>query len=148
MRNVAKEVQVRHKEYEGWIREQGAKFDKIRLKQFSPDYRGVMCSRKIRRGEAILFIPKHSMITVSMAQASPIGLQIQASGSSLIYPNNSHLAVFVLAEVAKGAQSKWRPFLEELPKSVDNFPLFFNPHELQLLTGSPFLGAVLCRSTC
>ena len=53
--------------------EQGANFDKLKVRYYAPDYRGVHAARDIKKGETILYVPKHEIITLEMAFASPIG---------------------------------------------------------------------------
>lgn len=42
-----------------WLASGGSKFDKLKIRFYSPDYRGVHASRDIKKGEIILFVPKH-----------------------------------------------------------------------------------------
>ena len=56
-----------------WMLEQGANFDKLKVRYYAPDYRGVHAARDIKKGETILYVPKHEIITLEMAFASPIG---------------------------------------------------------------------------
>ncbi len=37
-------------------------------------------------------------------------------------------------------ESTWKPYLNLLPKNLDNFPIFYTKEELNWLEGSPFLG--------
>ena len=53
--------------------EGGANFDKLKMRYYAPDYRGVHASRNIKKGETILYVPKHEIITLEMAMESPIG---------------------------------------------------------------------------
>lgn len=56
-----------------WMREGGALFDKLKLRYYAPDYRGVHAARNIKKGETILYVPKNEIVTLEMAQESPIG---------------------------------------------------------------------------
>ena len=56
-----------------WMVEQGANFDKLKVRYYAPDYRGVHAARDIKKSETILYVPKHEIITLEMAFASPIG---------------------------------------------------------------------------
>jgi DNA-binding LytR/AlgR family response regulator len=56
-----------------WMRQEGANFDKLKLRYYAPDYRGVHAARNIRKGETILYVPKNEIITLEMAMESPIG---------------------------------------------------------------------------
>lgn len=125
------------------MKENGAVFSKIALKFFGPSYRGIVCTSPLEKGEVILSVPKETIITLSMAKNSPVGKKLVGSGTSLIYPNNSTLATYVLQEMAN-PHTKWKYMLESMPKSVSNFPIFFTPEEKCLLAGSQFL-RTLCE---
>ena len=56
-----------------WMRQDGATFDKLKLRYYAPDYRGVHAARDIKQGETILFVPRKEIITLEMAMESPIG---------------------------------------------------------------------------
>ncbi len=131
-------------EYEKWMRQSGARLDKLRLAYFGQDFRGVVAKMRIRKGERFLFVPISSMITLKMAKAAPIGAKLAESKAKLVYPTNSCLATYVLQESTNPA-SRWKLFLAALPKRVDNFPVFFGDHELRLLQGSPFAGRLRGR---
>jgi 16S rRNA C1402 (ribose-2'-O) methylase RsmI len=124
--------------YVAWMRSLGSKFNKIALKTFATDYRGIVAINTIAKGEVIISVPKNAIITVRMGKETNIGKKVIESNTHLIYPNNSLLSVYVLLEKAN-PKTKWKYLIESLPKSVSNFPLFFNKKERALLTGSPFL---------
>ena len=42
-----------------WLRNGGSVFDKVKLRYYSENYRGVHASQDIKNGEVILFIPLH-----------------------------------------------------------------------------------------
>jgi len=56
-----------------WLKQGGAQFEKLKLRYYTEDYRGVHAARNIRRGETILYVPKDQLLTLDMAMASPIG---------------------------------------------------------------------------
>ena len=56
-----------------WMKEGGGNFDKLKLRYYAPDYRGVHAARNIKKGETILYVPKNEIITLEMAMESPIG---------------------------------------------------------------------------
>ena len=59
-----------------WMRQGGSKFDKLKVRYYGPDYRGVHSSRDIKRGEVIMCVPKKQLITLEMAMTSPIGYKM------------------------------------------------------------------------
>ena len=80
------------------MKEGGANFDKLKMRYYAPDYRGVHASRDIKKGETILYVPKDEIITLEMAQESPIGAQMFARRhrERLISPKHSFLATYIM----------------------------------------------------
>jgi histone-lysine N-methyltransferase SETD3 len=135
------EEEMLYKEYTEWIISEGAVLDKVALKYFYTDYRGLIANSHIGKEGEVLFIPEKAMITLKMARDSAIGVKLKSGDANLIYPNNSTLATFVLSEMVNPG-SVWTLFLKALPKSVSSFPIFFTEEERKLLTGSLFLKAI------
>ena len=42
-----------------WMEQGGSKFDKLKLRYYTDDYRGVHAARHIFKDETILFVPLH-----------------------------------------------------------------------------------------
>lgn len=135
---LAKEEEKLYSDYTAWMKENGSKFDKIELKHFGSDYRGIVATEDIERGEHIMYIPKPLLITLTTARQSKVGTQILAKNTPLIYPNNSLLSSYLLYEQANPSLS-WKLLVEGFPKNVSNFPIFFGESEKKLLAGSHFL---------
>ena len=123
-----------------WLREGGSTFDKLKIRFYSADYRGVHAARDIKKGEVILFVPKKQIITLEMAYASPIGAKMYEKGlrQRLISPKHSFLSTLIMQERMK-ADSYFQYYIDILPKNYSNFPIFFSEDELALLKGSAFL---------
>lgn len=138
---IDEEEETLYKNYTDWIREQGAIFDKVSLKYFYVDYRGLVANAPIQKDGDILFVPENAMITLKMAKESPIGKKLKEYEANLIYPNNSTLSTYILNELAD-PRTPWLLFLKALPKSVASFPIFFTEEERKLLIGSQFLKAI------
>ena len=81
-----------------WLSEGGSKFDKLKIRFYTADYRGVHAARDIKKGEIVLSIPKEQIITLEMAFASPIGKKMFEKGlrGRLISPKHSFLATFIM----------------------------------------------------
>ncbi len=129
---------------EKWLQNGGSKYDKLKIRFYTPIYRGVHAARDIRAGEEILLIPKEQIITLEMAFASPIGKKMMDHNlrSHLLSPKHSFLTTYILQENEKGDASPFFPFIDILPKSFENFPIFFTEEEKKYLEGSPFLTQV------
>jgi histone-lysine N-methyltransferase SETD3 len=123
-----------------WLAQGGSKFDKLKIRFYSPDYRGVHAARDIKKGEIILYVPKEQIITLEMAIGSPIGKKMFEKGlrQRLISPKHSFLATFIMQEKRKD-KTIWEPYIDILPKAYNNFPIFYDEEEKKWLEGSPFL---------
>jgi len=139
---LASEEQKLYRDYTTWMKEHGSKFDKMVLKHFGPDYRGIIAKEDIERGEQIMYIPKCLLITLTIARQSKIGTLIQAKNTSLIYPNNSLLSSYLLYEQANPSLP-WKMLISGFPRDLSNFPIFFTEAEKKLLVGSHFLSILL-----
>lgn len=85
------------------MKKDGANFDKLKLRYYGPDYRGVHAARDIKKGEQILYVPKKELITLEMAIDTPIGRKMFEKGhrQRLISPKHSFLAAFLMQEKRK-----------------------------------------------
>lgn len=120
---------------EQWLRQGSAKFPKLYMEYYGPEYRGVHCTSRIAVEEQILFVPHRHIMTSEVARASAIGARIIDTGIQL-RSKHSLIAAFLLQERAAGAASFWYPYIVNLPSNFDSMPLFFDEHMLQELQGS------------
>ena len=118
--NVDAEEKERFEKLFKWMTKDGANFDKLKMRYYGPDYRGVHAARDIKKGETILYVPKKEIITLEMAIESPIG--------ALMAAKHSFLSCFIMQEKRKPA-SYFKEFIEILPKNFTNFPIFYTVEE-------------------
>jgi len=125
------------------MKAQGSDFSKLKLRYYSEDYRGVHAAQPIKSGETILYVPLPLIITLEMAFRSPIGKLMYEMGlrQRLISPKHSFLGTYLLQEKRK-EQTPFAEYLDILPKSLRDFPIFFTEEEKALLEGSPFLSQI------
>ena len=60
-------------EFFEWIANQGAKFDKLELKKITENFRGIYATDDIKKGEEMLFVPDHLVMSMEKAKASRLG---------------------------------------------------------------------------
>jgi protein-histidine N-methyltransferase len=117
-----------------WLKDGGSQFEKLKIRYYTADYRGVHAARDIKKGETVLFVPKDQIITLEMAMESPIGKKMYEKGlrNRLISPKHSFLSTYIMQERRK-PDTIWEPYIDILPKSYSNFPIFFTDEEKQWL---------------
>lgn len=78
-----------------------------------------------------------------MAFKSPIGKLMYEKGlrQRLISPKHSFLSAYLMQERRK-QQKEFNEYLDILPKSCVDFPIFFTEEERSWLKGSPFLNQI------
>jgi len=86
-----------------WLKNDGAYYEKLKLRYYSQDYRGVHASRDIKKGETILLVPLKCLLTLDMAMLSPIGSLMAARNfrERLISPKHSFLSTLLMEEKRK-----------------------------------------------
>lgn len=121
----------------------GSDFSKLKLRYYTENYRGVHAGQPVKNGETILYVPLPLIITLEMAFKSPVGKLMYEMGlrQRLISPKHSFLGTFLLQEQLK-KETPFAEYLDILPKSLRDFPVFFTPEEKALLEGSPFLSQI------
>lgn len=90
-----------------------------------------------------MYVPLPLIITLEMAFKSPIGKLMYEKGlrQRLISPKHSFLGTYLLQERKKDPPP-FAEYLDILPKSLSDFPIFFTEDEKAWLKGSPFLDQV------
>lgn len=123
-----------------WMIEKGSDFSKLKLRYYAENYRGVHALNDIKNGDTVLFVPLPLIITLEMAFKSPIGKLMYEKGlrQRLISPKHSFLGTYLMQERRKEV-THFAQYLDILPKSLRDFPIFFTDEELAFLKGSPFL---------
>lgn len=123
--------------------QRGSDFSKLKLRYYAENYRGVHAQQNIKDGETILYVPLPLIITLEMAFKSPIGKLMYEKGlrQRLISPKHSFLGTYLLQERKKDPPP-FAEYLDILPKSLSDFPIFFTEDEKAWLKGSPFLDQV------
>ena len=105
-----------------WMKQNGAKLDKVRIYNYGPDYRGVHSAKDIEENEVILTVPKKFIITAKMGRETEIGRKVIESGINLSFDYLFFIATFLLIQEFD-ENSWWKPYIDVYPKLVDTFPI-------------------------
>ena len=112
-----------------WLEELGARLPFLAVHHYADHSRGVHARPSIRAGEIVLEVPQRCILTSETARESVASSRIELLSAQ------SCLAASVLEE-RRQPRSFWRPYLDTLPLSFPNVPLYFDGSELALLRGS------------
>ena len=118
-----------------WMNTGGSKFPKLYLQYYTQDYRGVHALARIPQDEIILYVPHAQVMTSQVAMDSPLGRKIQASGIEL-RSKHSYLATYLLTQKHSATPSPWQPYIDSLPTTYSNMPIFYSMKYLNMLKGS------------
>ncbi len=101
-------------ELEKWLLANGARIEKLKVVSHTDSFREVQAAQDIESGELIITIPRQLLITTKTAQATPVG-EIVKSHCTL-YSHQSHMALFLVIEKLKGAESFLAPNINIFPQ--------------------------------
>jgi histone-lysine N-methyltransferase SETD3 len=119
-----------------WLESKGASFKGIRIFYESNGYRGIKINETTLNGERILVVPRECIITHEDARdCSVIGKILSGKKIEFFASNHTYLAIFLLQEWERGENSKWKLYLDSLPRDFSNHPINFFDTELSLLAG-------------
>jgi len=121
-----------------WMKTNGAKFDKIRMRYYGPDYRGVHTVKDLQNSELFLHVPKKLIITRQAGIETPIGKKVFEANLDLSWDYLAFITIFLLTQF-HDPKSFWKPYMDVYPKDVTNFPMFYSEKEKKMLTGCPIL---------
>ena len=93
--------------------------------------------------DILIRVPLEALMTLDGARKSKLGVYFTPQlEKKLNSPHHSLLSTFMLTEIDKGAQSKWKYYFDFLPPSYNNFPIFYEEKEIAYLKGTQFLELV------
>ena len=121
----------------------GLFLNKMEISFVSESYRLCHATENIYNKDLLLRVPLESLITMDLARKSENGQYITNElEKKLNSPRHSLLTIFLLGEIDKGNQSKWKFYIDFLPSSYDSFPIFYKEKELEYLKGTQFLKSI------
>jgi hypothetical protein len=100
--------------------------------------RGTMATTTIEAGEEVLSVPSSILLSVENARASP-ELKRLFDEYGDVMDDYTVLALFILREYSKGAESKFWPYLCSMPRPSDmTTTLYWSKHELRMANITAF----------
>ena len=144
--NVVPKSNVERQRFEtlfDWMKDDGAQFEKLKMRYYTANYRGCHAARAMVKGETILYVPLKEIITLEMCFSSPIGSQMHKRNfrNRLLSPKHSFFSCFIMEETRK-TDSYWAKYIDILPKSFEVYPIFYNSEELEWLANTDMVRMV------
>ncbi|GMH40523.1 hypothetical protein BSKO_08427 [Bryopsis sp. KO-2023] len=122
-----------------WMRESKIRCPKCGIKIFEETGRGVVALEPIREGEIVVEVPDDFVL---WEETSMISSYLREKGlvrEEGRLPEFLGLVVAVMHEKYLGDQSRWGPYMDFLPDSVDDLPFAWSERELESLVGTSVL---------
>jgi histone-lysine N-methyltransferase SETD3 len=116
-----------------WLEEGGARFPKLRIATREDGERAILSQADISAFQEVLQFPTRLLMTHKQALESEFGRLIQAHAGPV--NDEVYLTTFLLQEKQRG-DSFWKPYLDILPESFPNVPLYYSDSERALLQGT------------
>lgn len=128
-----------------WMKDNGARFPYLTLKQYSNNYRGVHIDLSaaqtnnntaaelyIPKGNTLLHIPYELLISIELVKSTKLGALITAQLNGQI-GSQALLAIYLLHERNKSTHSFWSPWINVMPTDFHTLPMYFDSTTLSLL---------------
>jgi len=108
--------------------------------------RGMYAVEAVKKGETLLFVPDHLLLSLQRGLETPLGKimtekRLVPGGFRLNAPTMAVLAISNLQEISLGDASYFANHYIVQP-GVEDFPVYFTEKEREYLIGSPFLDYV------
>ena len=82
-------------------------------------------------------MPKDLIVTYELIEDTPLGKELLTKISNPVEARSFAVLVFIMSERKRDPEdSEFAPLFDLMPKSLDEFPLFFDEKELSYLDGS------------
>ena len=118
----------------------GLFINKVEINFNSECYRFCRATENIFDKDVLIRVPIEALMTLDGARQSSLGIYFTPQlEKKLNSPHHSLLSTFMLTEIDKGSQSKWKYYFDFLPANYNNFPIFYGEKEFTFLKGTQFL---------
>mmetsp|Transcript_12678 Transcript_12678/g.18676 ORF Transcript_12678/g.18676 Transcript_12678/m.18676 type:complete len:488 (-) Transcript_12678:167-1630(-) len=120
-----------------WFQENGGVLSKVEPRQFEGSGTGLITTDDVETNETIVQVPFKLCMSVESAKASDLGPVLEENQWLLDMPDEV-LALHLMVERKKGAESFWGPYIQILPREYDT-PIFWAEREREALAGTNVL---------
>lgn len=117
------------------LRNNNARIHKIDITYLGKDYRGMIATGKINKGEPLIEIPLDMCITMTNALKNEYNSKLNRIEINLSSREHTYMALELLC-IKSNKKHKCTPYIRCLPKSFDSMPSWFDKDMLGLLKGS------------
>ena len=117
----------------------GGEFNKVRLVEIEPGNNDFIAIEDIAKGDVIAYIPSDMLMTRNEAAAN-------SPTFKFVEENQLHHRMgavkellplmFYIMEERRNPASKWKNYLETLPKDWSNLPMFYTEEDLTWFLGT------------
>jgi len=125
--------------FEG-LKQRGVKFDKFNVRHYTDNNRGVHAGRDIKGNEVICSVPKDLILPLPKTFETPLGKILHEGElyNRVENPKNIFHSIYLLQQQRlKREEQEFPEWMDSLPKSMDEYPLFFKQEDYDWLEGSP-----------
>lgn len=105
--------------------------------------RGAKVSADISAGTRVAKIPLSACLSIAAVKEHPALQEVLAEASDSVSPPVA-LALLLMAESARGPESRWQPFIDALPPALGT-TAYWGEEDLQLLQGTSVLRETAAR---
>ena len=116
------------KNLDEWIKACGIIGKKVKIAYSNSNERGLWATDCIEKGEHFLYIPLNMCFISDLDLTKWMNLNLETSGLEW----QVEIALKLLDEKKKGADSKWQCYLENLPQAFD-LPIYWEKDEIQTI---------------
>lgn len=128
-----------------WLKKNNVQSDDLYFKLYNNEERGVYTRNDIPKNKTIMFIPLDALITDILGKQVEWSKKLDQSGAfshkGELLKKITYVMLYILSTI-DNPDEKFKPYYDILPTVMDNFPLFWEEEELNLLQGSPFLDMI------
>ncbi|KAG2442960.1 hypothetical protein HXX76_003034 [Chlamydomonas incerta] len=135
-------------EFVDWCKEEKVRFPSSRLAVLPATGRALVAARNIKMGEVVVEVPDDAVLMAENCSIREVleeeGMTKDSADEEILEVQGLILAVMV--EKARGAGSRWAPYLALLPADMTHMPLYWKRNEFRELRGTAAYDKMLGRA--